>query len=149
MSWLVDKDSAPVISEARDQIKQKYMFAVLYSGIENVSWLLDCGFMGDQYECSWSCDYLMNNAYNARLVFHIKRVTFVKLLSCNRLSGTIPTELGYLSELIEIYLNYNKLVGTILPTLGHFTKLKLLQLSDNDRTGNIPSELSVISSVGA
>ena len=109
--------------------------------------------MGDQHECSWSCDDLMNTTYNARLVCLGKRVTIVRLyhnrLSGNGLSGTIPDELGYLSELREMHLNNNKLVGIIPPTLGHLTKLKVLQLSYNDLTGNIPSELSGISYISA
>jgi len=146
LSWLVDEDSAQLISEAHDQIKQRYIIAVLYFSLENVSWLLECGFMGDQHECSWSCDDLMNNSYNVRLVCGSKRVTVVKLSGFG-LSGTIPAELGYLSELREMYLNNNKLVGTIPPTLGHLTKLKVLDLNDNDLTGNIPSELSGMSSI--
>ena len=115
--------------------------------------------MGDQHECSWSCDdmtnyvYLTNNAYNVELGCIGKRLTFVKLdhngFSGNGLSGTIPAELGYLSELREMYLNNNKLVGTIPPTLRHLTKLKVLQLIHNDHRGNIPSELSGMSSIGA
>ena len=84
----------------------------------------------------------------AGLVCRGKRVTVLELRS-DGLSGTIPAELGYLSELREMYLNNNKLVGTIPPTLGHLTKLRVLQLSYNDLTGNIPSELSGMSSIGA
>ena len=91
----------------------------------------------------------MNTAYTAGLVCSGKRVTAVKIHYNNVLSGTIPAELGYLSELREMYLNNNKLVGTIPPTLGHLTKLKVLDLNNNDLTGNIPSELSGMSSIGA
>ena len=90
----------------------------------------------------------MNNLVITGFVCHNKRVTVVRLSGFG-LSGTIPAELGYLSELREMYLNNNKLVGTIPPTLGHLTKLKVLQLNDNDLTGNIPSELSGMSSIGA
>jgi hypothetical protein len=62
-------------------------------------------------------------------------------LSYNTLSGTIPPELGNLSNLYDLYLSENHLRGSIPPELGNLTGLWLLDLSENNLSGSIPPEL--------
>ena len=57
------------------------------------------------------------------------------------LTGTIPAELGSLSELTILRLSNNKLTGTVPPELGDLSSLKWLSLWNNGLTGTIPSEL--------
>ena len=57
------------------------------------------------------------------------------------LKGTIPPELGSLTELESLWLYGNELSGTIPPELGRLANLEALDLSDNELTGPIPSEL--------
>ncbi len=65
----------------------------------------------------------------------------------NNLTGTIPAELGNLSELTEVYLRTNKLTGTIPAELGNLSKLMALDLEDNELTGTIPTELGNLSNL--
>jgi len=62
-------------------------------------------------------------------------------LSNNDLSGNIPPELGKLSNLEELILNDNGLTGSIPPELGNLTNLKQLWLNNNKLSGSVPSEL--------
>ena len=58
----------------------------------------------------------------------------------NGLSGPIPPELGYLSELRELNLGNNGLTGLIPPELGRLAKLESLTLSAN-RLTEVPAQL--------
>ena len=58
-----------------------------------------------------------------------------------RLTGSIPPELGQLTELEYLSLSDNDLTGPIPPELGQLTKLKELDLLRNRLTGPIPPEL--------
>jgi len=49
-------------------------------------------------------------------------------LSDNDIKGSIPTEIGLLSELTYLRLSYNAFTGTAPRVLGKLTKLQLLQL---------------------
>ena len=65
-------------------------------------------------------------------------------LNDNQLSGSIPPELGNLPELGWLLLNNNQLSGSIPPELGNLDKLKIgghLDLSHNQLSGSIPPEL--------
>ena len=61
-------------------------------------------------------------------------------LSNNHLTGQIPTELGNLSNLLTLDLGYNRLTSSIPTELGNLSHLSHLNLSANDLTGRIPSE---------
>ena len=68
------------------------------------------------------------------------RVTKLELAH-NRLSGTIPSELGTLGHLGRLFLHGNELSGEIPPELGNLFNLTSLSLSENQLHGTIPREL--------
>ena len=63
-------------------------------------------------------------------------------LTDNRLRGTLPPELGSLTELRGLALWENELTGSIPPELGSLTELRDLILWENELTGSIPPELA-------
>ncbi len=62
-------------------------------------------------------------------------------LNGNQLSGSIPPELGNLSNLDDLFLYDNLLSGRIPPELGNLASLSYLYLNDNQLSGSIPQEL--------
>ncbi len=62
-------------------------------------------------------------------------------LSDNALNGPIPPELGALDRLLFLSLDRNRLTGSIPPALGNLARLDSLQLAFNALTGPIPAEL--------
>ena len=68
------------------------------------------------------------------------RVTGLNL-RFNGLSGTLPPEIGDLTELRVLHLHYNRLSGTIPPAIGNLTRLRELLLYQNDFSGTIPPEI--------
>ncbi|KAL7170778.1 hypothetical protein ACSBR2_035618 [Camellia fascicularis] len=62
-------------------------------------------------------------------------------LSCNKLIGEIPFELGQLSSVHALNLSHNLLTGPIPKTFSNLTQIESLDLSYNSLSGNIPTEL--------
>ena len=65
----------------------------------------------------------------------------------NGLSGTIPTEMGLLTELTDIDFDKNALTGTIPTELGNIQNIVLFELDENALTGSIPTEVGRMTSV--
>lgn len=62
-------------------------------------------------------------------------------ISDNQLVGTIPPELGRLSNLQYLNLDLNDLTGSVPSKLGRLINLKELLLGKNNLDGTIPSEI--------
>ncbi|KAB2063718.1 hypothetical protein ES319_A10G236300v1 [Gossypium barbadense] len=62
-------------------------------------------------------------------------------LSCNRLTGEIPFEIGKLREIRSLNLSHNNLTGHIPSTFSRLNKIESLDLSHNNLSGIIPIEL--------
>jgi ribosomal protein L35AE/L33A len=67
-------------------------------------------------------------------------VTWLDLAN-NQLTGSLPTGLDTLSELVVLELQFNQLSDSIPPDLGNLDNLEHLCLNDNELCGDIPIEL--------
>ena len=65
----------------------------------------------------------------------------------NNLSGSLPIELGQLSNIQIISLPNNQLVGAIPYELGNLSQLRELNFNNNILAGNIPLELANLSNL--
>jgi len=74
------------------------------------------------------------------------RVTKLKLFS-KQLNGSIPPEIGNLTNLTELELAGNQLSGSIPPEIGNLTKLTKLGFTDNQLNGSIPPEIGNLSNL--
>lgn len=63
-------------------------------------------------------------------------------LCYNKLTGSIPTQLGSLSKLSVLALQYNQLTGAIPASLGDLGMLTRLDLSFNSLFGSVPVKLA-------
>ena len=68
-------------------------------------------------------------------------------LGGNQLTGEIPKELGSLANLRQLGLGRNQLTGEIPTELGNLSNLQSLNLSSNQLTGEIPAELGNLSNL--
>lgn len=59
----------------------------------------------------------------------------------NQLNGSLPPELGDLTNLRYLYLAENQLTGSIPTEIGNLTNLSKLDLQENSLNGSIPTEI--------
>jgi Leucine-rich repeat (LRR) protein len=122
--------SEPISSVEREAL------VALYNSAGGANWKNNTGWMGVAgTECDWFGITCTNDS-----------VTLISL-SSNGLSGSIPSELGNLTNLTRLYLIANNLSGSIPPELGNLTKLTWLFLNSNSLSGSIPSELDNLSNL--
>ena len=87
---------------------------------------------------NWNTDAPLDDWYGVLTI--AGRVVELALIG-NRLSGTIPSSLGGLTNLARLELSGNQLSGTIPSSLGGLTNLEWLRLQENQLSGTIPSSL--------
>jgi hypothetical protein len=63
-------------------------------------------------------------------------------LSCNKLTGIIPSQIGDLQQIRALNLSHNYLSGPIPVNFSNLTQIESLDLSYNNLSGKIPSELT-------
>jgi hypothetical protein len=136
---------------------ERAVLMALYDSTDGENWTNSTGWgTGDPY-CSWygvTCDAgivteltLISNHLSGTIPPELGNLSNLSLLNLkrNQLSGTIPPELGNMSNLGYLYLHSNQLSGTIPPELGNLSNLRFLWLFDNQLSDLIPPELSNLS----
>ncbi|XP_040259173.1 receptor-like protein EIX2 [Aegilops tauschii subsp. strangulata] len=88
------------------------------------------------------------NTKGQQLIYHGTLAYFVSIdLSCNSLTGEIPTDITSLAALMNLNLSSNQLSGQIPSMIGAMQSLVSLDLSQNKLSGEIPSSLSNLTSL--
>lgn len=89
---------------------------------------------------------LYGNNLNGTIPGEIGQLTNIYFLSfsTNKLKGTIPKTISTLSKLTQLLLDSNQLSGEIPAEIGQLTELISLALSNNQLTGSIPSQIGLL-----
>ncbi|PHU01662.1 hypothetical protein BC332_31449 [Capsicum chinense] len=89
------------------------------------------------------------SAIGTLYAFPFSSLPFLEYLdfSMNNLSGTIPPEIGNLTNLVYLDLNTDQISGTIPSQIGSLVKLQILRIFDNYLNGSIPEEIGYLRSL--
>lgn len=124
-----------------------------YGSTDGSNWDKNEGWLQTNTPCSWfgvtcSGDHVIylqlpNNNLNGSLPAELGHLSDLKSLDLeeNALTGTIPIELGNLTKLEFLNIHTTSLTGPIPKSLGNLTNLHTLRLYSSPLTGKIPSEL--------
>ena len=127
------------VGVARAQIPsaERTALIALYNSTDGPNWTDNSGWLGPAgTECSWfgvDCRMFDSNPLDM-YVYGLD-------LSGNQLIGTIPPELGNLTNMRNLYLSWNELTGSIPPELGNLSNARYIELHTNHLTGSIPAGL--------
>jgi Leucine-rich repeat (LRR) protein len=111
----------------------------LYNSTDGDNWTNNSGWLETNTPCSW---YKVTCSSG-----HVSEIDLGWNGYSNNLTGSIPSELGNLSNLRALSLWGNSLTGSIPSELGNLSYLWHLNLGGNSLTGSIPSELGNLSNL--
>lgn len=143
------------------QVDERAVLAALYgsTGGDNwtnsTNWKDDSRDIGDWFGVGVNRNgrvisiELPSNGLAGTIPPELGRLTDLRLLNLqfNGLTGSIPGQRGDLARLETLGLSFNSLTGSIPDSLGELTSLQLLFLSSNGLTGSIPAELGALANL--
>ncbi len=140
------KASSPIVIDLTIDRKMIHLYSTINAADKNALVILYYATTG----ANWTNSTNWNTAIPVYDWFGVTvqgtRVTGVNLPT-NNLVGTLPTQIGDLTALIDFRLNNNQVSGSIPTSIGNLTQLHTLGLQDNQLTGNLPAEIGDITSL--
>jgi len=130
--------------------------AALHQKTGGERWIDNTGWMKRSNPCDWrgvTCSeqrviklILYNNKLTGSIPPELGKLIHLEELdlSENRLSGAMPPELGLLANLKYLSLSKNRLSGTIPVEFGNLTRLESLDIPGNQLTGSLPPEIGAL-----
>ncbi|MYB07305.1 MAG: hypothetical protein F4Y24_13220 [Gemmatimonadetes bacterium] len=129
---LGNSDPLPCIPETAD----REVLTTLHDETGGTEWRRDRNWLTDKGLNTWRGIETDEEGYVTEI-----------FLPWNRLTGSIPPELGNLARLEVLGLYGNDLTGRIPPELGKLDRVRVLLLSSNELEGPIPPEIGGMVSV--
>jgi hypothetical protein len=139
LSWL-ERDLRHNSTLEPWRIRQRYSLAVFYFSLNGAGWLNNTGWLSPSHECSW---------FNMDVTCDESNRFVVLAFDANNLRGTLPPDLGYLTDLRYLQLYDNHLSGPIPTTIASLVQLEVLLLSGNVLSGPIPTQIGLLTSLGS
>jgi Leucine rich repeat len=137
--WLSEQQSQlePIIDNDQLGWLSIYSLTTLYFATNGKSWRNASGWLStaEMDICEWAeveCD-----------VDFRRHVVVALDLSNGNLAGTLPTEIGFLTDLTILTLSNNHLKGSIPIEIAYLKKLRQLHLDNNRFSGSLPVEIAM------
>jgi Leucine-rich repeat (LRR) protein len=115
----------------------RFVLALLFFSTDGSGWVNQTNWLSEAAVCEWA---LVDCAGGEEEIVGLGFLA-------NNLTGTIPTEIGLLSNLMSLDLSQNSLTGTIPIDLLRMKTLTILDLSFNGLVGSIPTEIGLLSNL--
>ncbi|CAJ1965942.1 unnamed protein product [Cylindrotheca closterium] len=138
IGWMTKEDKTDFLNTPTEHVVERFIMVLFYFMTGGKDWFTRFEFLTQQHLCDWTGD--SKNAIRCAYA-QDKKVTDLGMPQ-NGLTGPIPTELGYLTELTRVYFSINSLSGNIPSELFQLTKLEKLYLDRNDLKGKIPTQIN-------
>ncbi|KAK1581252.1 hypothetical protein Q3G72_004294 [Acer saccharum] len=141
--WVVESD-------ARYRISLEFGLAMEDKGYSGSSYNFTVAFKQVDYLAEFTKETEIRFASKNRYESYEGKILYYMLgidLSSNELTGDIPTEIGYLQEIIAMNLSRNSLSGSIPESFSNLTNIESLDLSYNKLSGRIPPQLTQLNSL--
>jgi len=140
LDWLTDPEFNRKLTATFDTI-QRYVLAVMYFTTNGTEWANSDGWLTAASVCEWF------TAGSIRTVCSDDGLLTQLNLSRNNLGGQLPSEISLLADQLFVFdVRFNKLTGTIPPELGKLSLSEIFYVEANKLTGTVPSELGELKS---
>jgi hypothetical protein len=159
--WILNEDGWGICEASDPTLVQRFVLALVYFAMGGDSWVSpdsDTPFLSPVSECEWTgihCNVagfvrnvelgtlfsLCDGLHNAMLSI-TSNISFFSCADGRNLSGSIPSEIAFISTLRVLGMKDNQIVGAIPESLNALHPFLVLRVQNNQLGGTIPSDLS-------
>eukprot|EP00533_Pseudo-nitzschia_delicatissima_P011349 CAMPEP_0197284030 /NCGR_PEP_ID=MMETSP1432-20130617/25232_1 /TAXON_ID=44447 /ORGANISM="Pseudo-nitzschia delicatissima, Strain UNC1205" /LENGTH=480 /DNA_ID=CAMNT_0042751029 /DNA_START=30 /DNA_END=1472 /DNA_ORIENTATION=+ len=133
IKWIADVTETDQ-GHCEEEVMERFALSVMYFAAPNPS---SRRWIREDAPCNWP-SIICVGPYNVLDLINLD-------LEREELSGTIPNEIGLLTNLALYDVTNNpKLAGTVPTDIGDLTSLTTLKLEKNSLSGSIPSEIGLL-----
>ncbi len=123
LAWLADKDPKHLDETSHiEEVLQRFVLADLYFSTSGDEWAADYHWLSHKNVCDW------NDKTHGVFCNENKQITALSMPETH-LYGTIPQDIGLLSNVQTINMAKNRVAGTIPKSIGIMSSLTELDLS--------------------
>ena len=168
LAWMTADTLGGTVWKSDYDLMQRYVMVVFYYATGGPTWEAQHSFLSlDKPVCEWNSPLLdpmlycdsqgrvieldaVDRGLSGILPHELGYLTALQLLYLGQnpnMAGSIPTELGFLGNLLELDVSTSGYEGTIPTELAQLSKLSVLALQDNFLTGTVPEAFGTLSSL--
>ncbi|CAB9522273.1 Leucine Rich Repeat [Seminavis robusta] len=133
------------------RLKQRFALATFYYSTRGDFWVKHGGWLNwETNECDWEQVILNKNVSPDLCCNEMGEIKALVFHIANNMDGTIPPEISFLGKSLQLLkLNQQQqLMGSIPTELGELTQLSKLTLTTTGISGTIPIELGLLTNLG-
>lgn len=129
LSWILHEDPMQ-IAEDNNGLQERYALYLVYETLVGNAWNDDESWLSASHICDWKF-----------VICNENKSVYSLTLDTNSLKGTIPSEIGFFSNIESISFDENEISGTIPSEVGQLSNLKYLSMKSNLLTGVVPEDI--------
>lgn len=128
LSWILNEDPRDY-PPSSPWLVLRFALASVYYALGGEQWTNQDGWLTDAHACKWHGVYCDRS--DTKFIYEID-------LTQNNLAGSIPVEVGLLSDIRSLVLTSNQLTGSLpAATLGNMPSLSILFVNNNKLSGDL------------
>jgi hypothetical protein len=133
VGWMSSVDPLYTGALGGNGFAQRYALVVMYYSFQGEDWINQEQWLSpDLHECEWSSGIFCR--FDGTQSREVTRFDATR----NNLHGTIPEEIGLLSNSENFRLPKNSVGGTIPDSVGQMTSMTVMDMHDNLLSGSLP-----------
>ena len=153
IQWLANDDvvyrqlPTDAVSDPTNRFLQRYVLVTFFYAMDGENWNYKPKFMTEEDECAWSAVGIGEDYMKGTFVMGVSCNPDLKvetlMLPQNKLAGSLPSEMKYLTNLEVLSLPFNNVTGEI-PDLSPLKELIFFDMRYNNLEGTMPEFLANI-----
>ena len=141
LRWLADSDPMQLpVTVVLEELLERFLMANFYFATNGFKWKNSYNFLSANDVCDWNEGSNAEGNFRGVLCKDDGKISLLDLTD-NGLSGSIPGDIGLLTNAVQFIVKENEIEGTLPASFGIMREMEMVDLSNNKIHGGELSRL--------